>query len=62
MSARSTAVRERRNGIARIAKNMQREHGHVRPADVASAASAAGLKVSYPEVCAVLARIGLHRR
>ncbi|MGW3024496.1 hypothetical protein [Streptomyces sp. NPDC001221] len=61
MSIRSRAARERRTHIARIARSMKREHGRVRPADVASIAAAAGLKPSYPEVCNVLARIGLHR-
>ncbi|MGW1399298.1 hypothetical protein ACWCRF_11620 [Streptomyces sp. NPDC002405] len=61
MSPRTLAARDRRTGIARIARDMKREHGHARPADVAAAASGAGLKASYPEVCCVLRRIGLHR-
>lgn len=61
MNPRTQAARSRRSGIARIAKSMQREHGHVRPADVAAVANATGLKASYPEVCTVLARIGMHR-
>lgn len=61
MSPRSLAARERRTQIARIARRMKHEHGHVRPADVAAIASSAGLKASYPEVCTVLVRIGLHR-
>lgn len=61
MSPRTQAVRARRSSIARIARSMKREHGHVRPADVAAVAVSAGVKTSYPEVCTVLARIGLHR-
>lgn len=61
MSPRTQAVRARRSGIVRIARSMQRDNPHVRPAEIAEAVSAAGLKAAYPEVCAVLARIGLHR-
>ena len=61
MSPRTAAARNRRSSIARIARSMHREHGHVRPADVAALATSAGLKTSVPEVRTVLARIGLHR-
>lgn len=62
MSHRTEAVRARRSDIARIARGMKRDNPHVRPAEIAAAVSAAGLKASYPDVCTVLARIGLHRR
>lgn len=61
MSVRSRAARERKTHIARIARGMKRQHGHVRAADVAALAVSTGLKTSYPEVRTVLARIGLHR-
>ncbi|MFE7648661.1 hypothetical protein [Streptomyces phaeoluteigriseus] len=62
MNPRTAALRARRTGIAQIARSMKRDNPHLRPADVAAAAAAAGLKASYPDVVSVLARIGLHRR
>lgn len=61
MSVRSRAARQRKTHIARVARGMHRQHGHVRAADVAFLVAAAGLRTSYPEVRTVLARIGLHR-
>lgn len=62
MSVRSAAVRERRSGIVRIARSLQRDRGHAWPAEVAAAAAAAGLKPSHADVAAALARLGLYRR
>lgn len=61
MSHRSDALRARRSGIVYIARTLKRDDPQVRPADIAAAVAAAGLKASYSEVCSVLARIGLHR-
>lgn len=61
MNPRTAAARGRQTTIARIARELKRANPHTRPADVAAAASAVGLKASYPEVCTVLARIGMHR-
>lgn len=61
MSARSRAVRERRTRIGRIARQMLRDHGRVRPADVVWVAVNAGMKTSPGEVRTVLCRLGLHR-
>lgn len=62
MNPRTAAVRERRSGIARIARSMQRDRGHVWPREVAAAAAAAGLKPTAAEVRSALVRLGLYRR
>lgn len=61
MSARSRAARERQSRIARIARQLNRDHGHVRHHDVTRIAICAGMKTSPAEVRHVLARLGLHR-
>ncbi|MFE9170859.1 hypothetical protein ACFYNZ_15250 [Streptomyces kebangsaanensis] len=61
MSVRSRAIRERRTRIGRIARQMLRDHGRVRPADVVHLAVCAGMKTSPAEVRTVLARLKLHR-
>ncbi|WP_055491685.1 hypothetical protein [Streptomyces sp. TP-A0356] len=61
MSARSRAVRERQTRIGRIARQMNRDHGRVRPDDVTWIAISAGMKTSPDKVRTVLARMGLHR-
>ncbi|MEV7125859.1 hypothetical protein [Streptomyces sp. NPDC093260] len=61
MSVRSHAICERRTRIGRIARQMLRDHGRVRPADVVWVAVNAGMKTSPAEVRTVLCRLGLHR-
>lgn len=61
MSARSRAARERQTRIARIARQLRRQHGQVRYAEVARLAVCAGMKTSHSEVRTVLVRCGLHR-
>jgi hypothetical protein len=61
MSARSRAARERQSRIGRIARQMNRDHGRVRPDDVTWIAITAGMKTSPAEVRTVLARLNLHR-
>lgn len=61
MSVRSRAARERQTRIARLARQLRRQHGAVRYSEVTRLAVCAGMKTSHDEVRTVMARLRLHR-
>ncbi|MFC9990937.1 hypothetical protein ACFXKV_17400 [Streptomyces globisporus] len=61
MSARHRAARQRQTFIARVARTMHREDGHINPVEIAHVAVCAGWKTNPREVRHVLTRLNLHR-
>lgn len=62
MNARTTAARDRRKAIVRIARSMRRVDPHARLEDVLAAVGAAGWRVSHGDVVVALRHAGLARR
>ncbi|MGW6584462.1 hypothetical protein [Streptomyces globisporus] len=61
MSTRHRTARQRQTFIARVARTMHREDGHINPVKIAHVAVCAGWKTNPREVRHVLTRLNLHR-